>query len=173
MVVFDGCGILPVRGEASWGRGARGGARWPCWDGVGGRLLAALSLPRISQFTPQGRTGGGLWGCPGSRLDRTSSAAGGGLLIGWGEGGHRVGGEGLGGFASNKDAQVSYMHNTAPGVGSRRSLGKDTVQWRDVISKKSQEQQGCKSLFYPCCWRTRAVSSGPCALGLADGGSSR
>lgn len=88
MVVFDGCGILPVRGEASWGRGARGGARWPCWDGVGGRLLAALSLPRISQFTPQGRTGGGLWGCPGSRLDRTSSAAGGGLLIGWGEGGH-------------------------------------------------------------------------------------
>lgn len=93
--------------------------------------------------------------------------------IGWREGGHRVGGEGLGGFASNKDAQVSYMHNTAPGVGSRRSLGKDTVQWRDVISKKSQEQQGCKSLFYPCCWRTRAVSSGPCALGLADGGSSR
>lgn len=104
--------------------------------------------------------------CPGFRGNWGARVRG-------GEGGHQVSGEGLGRFTSNKDAPVSYIHDTVPGLGSCRSLGKDTVRWRDANSKKSPEQQDCKSSFYPCCWRTQSVSSGPCALGLGGGGSSR
>lgn len=61
MVVFDGCGVLRIQREASWGRGAGGRARWPRLDGVGRRVLA-LSLPRISKFTLHQCAGGGPWG---------------------------------------------------------------------------------------------------------------
>lgn len=75
---------LAGTGGGQLGKGARGGAGGHVGIGVGGRLLAALSLPQ-NQFAPRMHS---VCGGVHNRLDRTSSAAGGGLLIGWGEGGH-------------------------------------------------------------------------------------
>lgn len=63
-------------------------------------------------------------GCPGSRLGRAASAAGGGLLIGWGEGGHVA--EGLLSASSlvpgdNLSFCIATPEGASPGKGSRDS----------------------------------------------------
>ena len=52
---------------------------------------------------------------------------------------------------------MSYIHDPVPGLGSCRSLGKDTFRWRDPNSRKSPEQQDCKASFYPSFWRTQCL----------------
>lgn len=109
--LMDGgsCWLPGGGGADSWGRGAGCLAGWPRLGGVG----CPQPLPRISKFTVHRCAGGGLWRCPGSRLGRESSAAGGGLLIGRAEGGHLAG--------------PPSCHHAGPwGVGTvmeRRTLG--------------------------------------------------